>query len=183
MFSVNRTPRTLIALLAAVLSLSVSPATASEFEKFARKDQVAASDLIFIGRVVSVTSAWSADHSAIYTSSEITIDDVWKGAPESDRVSVRTPGGAVGGIAAKLDGAAEFAVGERVLVFLKRRGGVLEPVGMRFGKYEIVGEGDEATVVGNLPTDIVAAQGFEQVSLQLDEVRAEVSELLGKGRR
>ena len=166
------------------LSLSLTAfAAASSFEKFARKDQVAASDLILTGKVVSVSAAWAPDHSGIQTESEIAIDDAWKGAPDSDRVTVRTPGGTVGTIALKVDGAAEFKVGERVVVFLKRNGTVFESVAMRFGKYEIVGDGDAAAVVGNLPTDITAAQRYEQVSLPLDDLRNEVKKLVGEERR
>jgi hypothetical protein len=159
------------------------PLAASEFEKFARPDQVAASDLILVGRVISVASAWAADHSAIYTDSELAIDEIWKGSADGDRIVVRTPGGTVGTIAAKIDGSAEFAVGESVLVFLKRSGSAFEPVGMRFGKYEIVGEGANADVVGNLPPAVGAAQKFDKVSLRLDEIRAEVSGLLAEKRR
>jgi len=159
------------------------PASASQFQKFARKDQVAASDLIAVGRVVSVASSWTSDHSAIQTEAELEIEDVWKGAADGDRVVVRTPGGTVGNVGAKVDSAAEFAVGERVLVFLKKKDAGFEPVGMRFGKYEIVGDGADAVVVGNLPPDVEAAQRFEQISLGLDEVRAEVATLVRGGRK
>jgi len=160
-----------------------APVSASEFRKFARKEQVAASDVIAVGRVVSVGSSWAPDHSAIYTECEIEIEDLWKGSADGGRVVVRTPGGAVGNVAGKVDGAAEFAAGERVLVFLKRSGAAFEPVGMRFGKYEIVGDGAEAAVVGNLPTDVEAAQRFAQITLRLDDVRAEVAALVGGGRK
>ena len=176
--------RTLGAIGIAVSLLSTSGiAAASEFQKFARRDQVAASNLIAVGRVASVTSAWSADHSKIETRSDVAVEETWKGAAPARRVTVVTPGGTVDNVAAKIDGAAEFSVGEHVLVFLRKSGSEFEPAGMRFGKYEIVGAGSEAVVVGNLPTDVEEAQRYEQVSLPLDDVRAEVAAIVGGPRR
>src|SRR3954447_10913999 len=109
--SVTKTKKLWLALSLAA-SLLGGLTSASEFRKFARADQVAASDLIAVGRVLSVVSAWAPDHSAIYTESEIALDEVWKGG-RRDRVVVRTPGGTVGTVAAKVDASAEFAAGER----------------------------------------------------------------------
>jgi len=172
-----------VILVAGLLLILSRSAGASEFEAFARSDQVAASDLILVARVLSVHSEWAADRSAIHTDAELLIDAVWKGSPDGDRVIVRNPGGTVDGIASRIDGAAEFTVGERVLVFLKRRGAAFEPLGMRFGKYEIIGSGADASLVGNLPPAVTAAQKFEQVSLRLDEVRGEIAALVAKERR
>ena len=184
-FAAKPQARTLAAIIvAAGLSLLFGrSAGASEFEVFDRGAQVAASDLIVVARVLSVHSEWAADRSAIHTDAELLIDDVWKGFTDSDHVVVRNPGGTVDHVAAKVDGTAQFAVGEHVLVFLRRTGTEFEPLGMRFGKYEIVGSGANASVVGSLPPVVTAAQKFEQVSLRLDELRAEVVGLVKERRR
>src|SRR5205085_348334 len=95
-----------------LLALVAGTAFATQFNSFDRAAQVRGSDLIVIGRVLVVRSDWNADHSAIVTDAELAIDEVWKGAP-ADRMSVRTFGGRVGNVALEVEGAAEFASGER----------------------------------------------------------------------
>lgn len=162
----------------ALTALVAGSADASQFRAFNRDAQVRGSDLIALGRVVSVASDWDESHSAIHTDAEIAIDDVWKGEPTSDRIVVRSLGGRVGNVALEVDGSAAFTVGERVLVFLRTSGGSYLPWGMRFGKYEVVEEGGSAFAVGPLPPTVSGAQRFTQVSVPLDELHAEVTSLV-----
>ena len=162
----------------AVAGLLVGTADASQFRKFGRDAQVQTSDLIVIGRVVSVSSDWDAQHSAIHTDAEIALDEVWKGNPASDRIVTRTLGGTVGDVALEVDGAAKFTAGERVLVFLRTGSdGAYVPWGMRFGKYEVIEEGGSAFAVGTMPPTVAGAQHYPQISLPLDDLRSEVMSL------
>jgi len=161
--------------LAALVAGGAVDAEASQFRAFGREAQVRGSDLIALGRVVSVGSDWDERHSAIHTDAEIALDDVWKGEPDSDRIVVRSLGGHVGNVALEVDGSASFTVGERVVVFLRAKDGAYLPWGMRFGKYEVVDEGGSAFAVGPLPPTVSGAQRFNQVSVPLDELHAEVT--------
>ena len=161
----------------ALAGLLVGAADASQFRTFGRDAQVRASDLIALGRVMSVRSDWDANHSAIHTDAEIALDEVWKGDPSSDRIVARTLGGAIGDVALEVDGAAKFTAGERVLVFLRSADGAYVPWGMRFGKYEVIEEGGSSFAVGTLPPTVAGAQKFPQVSLPLDDLRSEVMSL------
>jgi hypothetical protein len=171
------TRRSVLAALAAV-AVFTAAAEASQFKAFARKGQVAASELIVVGRVTSVRSGWDSRRSAIHTDAEVAIDEVWKGSPASDRVVVRTLGGRVDDVALEVDGAATFHQGERLLVFLHSTDDVYVPAGMRFGKYEIVDEGGASFAVGALPPTVSGAQHYPQVSVPLDELRTEVASLV-----
>jgi len=164
----------------ALALLLASAAQASQFRAFGRDAQVRGSDLIAIGRVVSVRSDWDERHSAIHTDAEIAIDEVWKGDPQGDRIVVRSLGGRVGNVALEVDGSAEFTIGEHVLVFLRAADGAYVPWGMRFGKYEIIDEGGASFAVGPLPPKVTGAQQFSQVSVPLDDLRAEVAAFAGE---
>jgi len=162
---------------AGLLALVAGTAFASQFDSFDRAAQVRGSDLIVIGRVLSVHSDWTADHSAIVTDAELAVDEVWKGAP-TDRMSVRTFGGRVGNVALEVEGAAEFANGERVVLFLRHSGGGYAPFGMRFGKYRITGEGADSIATGSLPPATKGEQKFAVVSLPLGALRNQVTRLV-----
>ena len=167
--------------VASVIALAVlvsGIAHASQFLAFGRDAQVRTSNLIALGRVVSMRSEWNDQRSGIYTDTEIALDEVWKGDPASDRVVVRTLGGRVGTVALEVDGAATFGTGERVLVFLRSEAGTFTPWGMRFGKYEVIDQGGSTFVVGTLPPTVSGAQHYPQVSFLLDELRAEVTSLV-----
>ena len=172
--------KTLGSIVAALgfAGLLAASAQASQFRAFAREAQVKGSDLIALGRVVSVDSAWDAAHTAIHTDAEIALDETWKGSPASDHVIARSLGGHVDNVALEVDGAATFRVGEHVLVFLRQGDGAYMPWGMRFGKYEVIDEGGSSFAVGALPPTVSGAQHFPQVSVPLDDLRAEVKSLV-----
>jgi hypothetical protein len=166
--------------LLAALMLANSVSIASQFREFDRGAQVAGSDLILTGRVVALRSAWNDQRSEIYTDAEIAIDEVWKGSPPDDSVTVRTLGGSVDGISFSANGAARFDLDERVVIFLVRHEDVYTPWGMLFGKYQILGSSPEAFAVGNLPPAVAGAQTYPQVSVSLSDLRAEVMSALAK---
>jgi hypothetical protein len=151
--------------------------TATEFDAFDRQLQVDGSDVIIVGRIVSVRSAWSGDHSAILTTAAVAVDDAWKG-PCADRIEVRTFGGRVGNVALEVEGAARFEAGERVVLFLRRVGDAYSPFGMRFGKFDVVGSGAAAVVVGEVPPTRRGEHQTATLSTSLAAFRAEVAGLV-----
>ena len=170
--------RTRISSLVVLWTVAVVTTTAAtEFDAFDRQLQVHGSDVIVVGRVVSVRSAWNGDHSAIVTSAAVAVDDAWKG-PCADRIEVRTFGGRVGNVALEVEGAAQFEAGERVVLFLRRIGDAYSPYGMRFGKFDVVGSGAAAAVVGALPPARRGEHQTATLSTSLAALRAEVAGLV-----
>ena len=80
----------------------------------------AASDAVVHAQVVSTSAAYGEGGGQIFTTVKLQVVEAWKGQPGA-ALSVLVPGGAVGELAQNVQGAASFAEGEEVVVFLKRR--------------------------------------------------------------
>jgi hypothetical protein len=93
------------------------------------------------GRVVGQASRWTGGGRRIFTSVQVTVGEIWKGAAPAV-VRIEVPGGAVGGIAQRVDAAPAFDDGEDVVVFLDRRGDGWQVHGLALGKFRV--EGGEA---------------------------------------
>lgn len=166
--------------LASVVTLLItSTALAAGFRSFSRADQVHDSDLIVEGRVQSLVSYSNEPRSVIHTNAQVVVEDTWKGEPESNRITVRTLGGILDGIAMEVDGAARFVMGERVVLFLREENDDLyEPWGMRYGKYRVVGMPEEPFAIGVLPPSHPGGERFQEVSISLDELHDQVRSIL-----
>jgi hypothetical protein len=94
------------------------------------------SDSVVVGTVARVSSRWTGDHARIVTEIELTVAEAWKGqAPQ--RLVLTQPGGEVGDIGQRVDGAASFVVGEEVVLFLETRGSEFTVTGMAQGRFKI----------------------------------------------
>jgi len=167
-------------MLTALLALAHLPVGASQFRAFDRTAQVNGSELIVVGNVTATWSEWSPDHSVIHTHAEIALEEVWKGVSVTDRIVVTTLGGTVDGVSLEIDGAARLVNGSDVVLFLDEVDGRLMPWGMRFGIYDLVGSGADAFLVGALPPAVSGAQEFVQISIPVEDLRAEVTAALEK---
>ena len=78
-------------------------------------------EVIALGRVEKVESAWTPDGRMIVTTTTFEIEKGLKGGPWR-RVSIRTPGGRIGDQIMVASGAPTFSEGERLVVFLERPG-------------------------------------------------------------
>ena len=128
--------RTLLALtlLTAAVPARAALAVPASVEELARL-----SDSVVRGRVVSATSRWSEDQRRIFTYVEIAPSSVWRGAPPA-RVTVIVPGGVVGPIGQRVDGAAAFAKDEEVVVFLSQaEERAFRVTGLAQGKFSVEG--------------------------------------------
>jgi hypothetical protein len=130
---VKRAPLALAAALLAALPAAASTALAQTVEDLAR-----ASDAVVRGVVERQESRRGADGWRIYTFVEIRTTSAWKGSPP-ERVVVRVPGGAIGSEGQRALGAAVFAEGEEVAVFLARAGQVYQVTGLSQGKFAVEG--------------------------------------------
>ena len=95
------------------------------------------SDTIITGNVTDKYSYWEDDK--IYTSVFIETDKIVKRSDEgvSSSIEIKLPGGKVGDIALEIDEAPHFRIGEKVMLFLKRRGNVYSTYGFNYGVYRI----------------------------------------------
>ncbi|RJQ36456.1 MAG: hypothetical protein C4555_07455, partial [Dehalococcoidia bacterium] len=77
-------------------------------------------DAIVTGTVIEKISYWNDEHTSIYTSVIISVDDGVKGATSGERFTVILEGGEADGMGLLVSDQPEFAVGEQTFVFLKR---------------------------------------------------------------
>ena len=117
------------AALAAALVAAV-PALASLAVPVSVEDLARSSDAVVRGRVVKLTARRSNDGSRIFTYAEVESTAVWR---------VVVPGGVVGAIGERVDGAPAFSEGEEVVLFLGKLGEREYQVhGMAQGKFAVV---------------------------------------------
>jgi hypothetical protein len=123
-----------ILLLAAAAPAHAMLATPASVEDLARSSQA-----VVRGRVARVSSRWSDDQRRIFTYVDIEPTSVWRGAPGS-RVTVLVPGGVVGPIGQRVEGAPAFAKGEDVVAFLSEaEAGTFRVTGLAQGKFTVDG--------------------------------------------
>jgi hypothetical protein len=97
------------------------------------------------GRVAAVDAQWTADRRTIETLVTLEVDSYLKGALGAT-VQFRVPGGSLGRFRSIVVGAPQFAVDDRVVVFLGARGpSVPYVVGFSQGVFRVVRSGDGST--------------------------------------
>jgi hypothetical protein len=152
-------------LLAIALAASVgAPRTAGATVFVAPSDAelTRASHVIVIGTVKRIRSVLSAGGGSVRTFVTIDVGEVLKGRLRRRAVTITEPGGQVGALRQWVHGAPQFMLGERVLLFLQRRGdGTLTTTDLGLGKYRIVsgtlGVAErtvDAQVIGGVQRDV-----------------------------
>ncbi len=98
-------------------------------------------DSILIGKVKSMESRWNKDRTLIYTYVTISVREYTKALPnmkEVKEITVKVPGGEVGGIGLKVSDTPEFRKGEEVFLFLRiEELPIFKVAGLFQGKYTI----------------------------------------------
>jgi hypothetical protein len=127
-----------LALAAALLLGTAQAATVVRLQPGAMAEQ---SELIFIGTVTGQRSALEESPGRVFTHTTFAVEQTVKGEKQST-FTLRQLGGVVGEgvsqIGTVVPGYAQFAVGERVLVFLERTDtGRLVVTGLAQGKYTL----------------------------------------------
>jgi hypothetical protein len=93
-------------------------------------------DTIVLGTVTQQTSAWDAKYAAIYTDVTLEVERVLTGPPRAV-VTLRVPGGRVGGMGMGTSNDATFRQGERVIVCLDTNAVPSTVVGMQQGRFTV----------------------------------------------
>jgi hypothetical protein len=111
--------------------------SATVIPSFSFEDLVAKSDQIVSGTVIRSWTSWGPEHKLIWTRYEISVKDTIKGAKEKTAI-VSEPGGALDGLAMRVEAAVPYAIGERVTLFLQRYpSGAKRTVGWAQGKFTL----------------------------------------------
>ncbi|MGB5694114.1 MAG: hypothetical protein WBM46_00545 [Polyangiales bacterium] len=134
-----------------VVALVASPAKGSVVQGLDLQELVAYADRIIVGRVLFSESFRRAD-GQLGTWHRIAVErEIRGGAPDEQEVIVETLGGQLGDVAMRVEGEPSFAVGERVLVFMRDGGPytAFRPVGMGQGVMRIRREQGVDTVTQN----------------------------------
>ncbi len=127
--------------LALALAILAGPALAAVARPTSVESLARSADAVIRGQVSGQWSRWAGGGRRIFTSVQVTVSEVWKGAAPP-LVRIEVPGGAVGDIAQHVDAAPAFDDGEEVVVFLDRRGDDWQVHGLALGTFRV--EGDEA---------------------------------------
>lgn len=77
-------------------------------------------DIILIGKVTKIKSAWNENKTRIFTKATLKVDEFLKGNNNDSTVEVVYPGGEVGDVGEIYTHMPKFAKKEDVLVFLKK---------------------------------------------------------------
>jgi hypothetical protein len=126
-------------LLLSLILLAATPARAMLAVPATVEDLARSSDAVVRGKVASVSARWSEDQRRIFTYVEVQPASVWRGAAPR-LVTVLVPGGVVGNIGQRVDGAPGFAKGEEVVVFLSgAEAGAFRVTGLAQGKFSVQG--------------------------------------------
>jgi len=142
------------------------------------------------GRVVAVDAQWTADRRTIETLVTLEVESYLKGAL-GGTVQFLVPGGSLGRFRSIVVGAPEFAVDERVVVFLGARGpSIPYVVGFNQGVYRVVRSGDGSTLLVTPPAILPIASGTTPIvrgdpnrrPLPLVDFEQRVRALVGGGR-
>jgi PKD repeat protein/uncharacterized protein (DUF779 family) len=84
----------------------------------ATKELTEKAESIVIGKVSAQKSGWNDNHTQIFTTVTISVDEFLKGDDKSKTKTIKIPGGKVGDIGLTVVGAPIFTTGERTLLFL-----------------------------------------------------------------
>ena len=124
-------------LLGVWVLLSLPAAKATTLEQWDTTRLTRASQWVHVGEVIQKWSAWSPNEKMIYTYVKMRVDQTLKG-DEKREILIRVPGGQAQGYGMLVHGVANFAPGERALVFLHQDpDGAPSVVGMTQGKFRI----------------------------------------------
>jgi hypothetical protein len=95
------------------------PGPASQLIRRTLDELGAGSDIIFIGRCESVNAHWNADRTLILTANRFRVVRTIKGSPV-ESITLEELGGTVGDTTLRVTDAPRFAVGDEVLLCVRR---------------------------------------------------------------
>ena len=110
----------LFIVVSSMLPLAFTEAVRADEGKSSLGELTNLADSIIVGTVVERSSYWNDEHTGIYTSASLSVEERLKGTASQDRVTITLPGGEVGGMGEWVSDMPSFEQGERTIVFLKK---------------------------------------------------------------
>ena len=110
----------LIIFVSSMLPLPFTVAAQAKAVDSPLEELINGADSVVVGTVVEHDSYWNDEHTRIYTSVLLSIEERLKGTADRDRVIVTSLGGEVDEIGLLVSEMPRFDQGERVVVFLKK---------------------------------------------------------------
>ena len=152
----------------AVLSLLLGTSICfTQEEKITLSQLTLRSEVVVIGKVLSVHSSWNPARTKIHTLTDIAIQEQLKGTVPQTTLTVLTLGGEVDGIGESYSHMAKFTHDEHVVVFASRD---------KSGQYRTTaGDHGKFTVKEDAGTKMIAE------TISLDQLRSTVRQTVRKG--
>lgn len=146
------------------LLLTCTSAQASSARYVSLGELVKSSDTVVLGRAGKAESFWQG--TRIYTRIEVAVEQVWAGqTPNTKVIDVITPGGVVGNIGQRVDGAAVLPANQRVVLHLRHDvADEYSPVAMAQGVWHIAA-GDDAKISRPSTDRLVVMHGTDAPTL------------------
>jgi hypothetical protein len=135
------------------------------------------SRFIICGEVVSLESRWKDFPKlgrVIVTDARIRVSEAWKGTLEEKEITVQYFGGQVGEEWVACLESPRYAVGEKVLVFVREWQGVWWTAGWLQGKYPLVGSPGGLQVKGEKHLPIAESAPLDSLRTKVKGLAAEI---------
>jgi hypothetical protein len=119
----------------------------------------ACSDVVAIGTVADMQSAWASNKTRIVTRVTITVREFLKGGTGEQQITILTPGGEIGEVGELYCGAARFQPDEEVVVFARKTTGQeMQVAGGALGKMTINREANVMMAAPGVTLDHLRSQ-------------------------
>jgi hypothetical protein len=155
-------------LLVALLTLAAGQARATIVRPLSLAELARTAPVIGEGRVVGLHSY--REGGWIFTDYRIAVSRCHRGACDGGTLTVRTPGGRVGGLVMEVAGMPRLSLGSELLLFGRRYGAAVIPVGLAAGVVRIEGGVGIRDLRGLRP--IAGARGGALERTPLGQIRA-----------
>jgi hypothetical protein len=128
----------------ALLSLAATTMALAQERQMSTEQLTTGSDVVVVGKVAGMKSAWTADRSRIVTTVSIAVDEQLKGAAPVSTLSVVVPGGEIDGVGEWYSHSARFRRDEEVVVFARKdKEGTMRVAGGSQGKVSVTRDAEK----------------------------------------
>jgi len=176
-------------LLTAILAFSGIEGNAASVERLSLNEMAELAPTIVHGTVTDVSAAWNDEHTQVFTTVTVRVDESLKGRTEST-ITFKQLGGTVGDTRVSVHGFPVFRSGSEVVLFLSDDPyDRIATVGLGQGKFEVYA--DEATGEKKVANDILGLEMFDSgklteassLSMDLSELKSNVKQALNRSNR
>ena len=125
-------------IITSVCIASFAAEAAGQSGVIAPEDLAKRAEVVAVGKVSALVSQWNADHSRIYTTVTLSVDQYLKGGSAAGALTLVVAGGEVDGVGEVYSHTAAFRRDENVLVFAEKdRQGNLRVSHGQQGKFDV----------------------------------------------